>query len=211
MSIAPNVSFVVSARSRKINRARPKVKEETKELRGAPPFGAASPFVGLCALFLSEHGLDLYGSFALPEIKASSDKSGQHRVVRLMRARFRSPGASLCGRQGSGASCLALKTLDPVAGSNVGPRSGEKKAHPEALLPLTELLSPPAVDSVVLEQSRSTIILRRVDLHVTDAYVATGQVQGTKNRTADAPRRLKHQIKSRLIHDRRKTANPIKS
>jgi len=65
------------------------VKEETKELRGAPPFGAASPFVGLCALFLSEHGLDLYGSFASPEIKASSDKSGQHRVVRRMRARFR--------------------------------------------------------------------------------------------------------------------------
>jgi hypothetical protein len=92
---AENVSFGRFRTLRKINRARPKVKEETKALRGAPPFGAASPFVGLCALFLSEHGLDLYGSFALPEIKASSDKSGQHRVVRLMRARFR-PLALLC-------------------------------------------------------------------------------------------------------------------
>jgi hypothetical protein len=38
-----------------------------------------------------------------------------------------------------------------------------------------------------------------------------GQASGAKNRKMAAPRRLKHQIKSRLIHDRRNTANPTKS
>src|SRR5260370_13238567 len=33
---------------------------------------------------------------------------------------------------------------------------------------------------------------------------------GAKNRTIDAARRLKHQIKSRLIHERRSTARPMK-
>src|SRR6516164_7219687 len=44
-----------------------------------------------------------------------------------------------------------------------------------------------------------------------DAHVTIGQASGAKNKTTAAPRRLKHQIKSRLTHDRRNTANPTKS
>ena len=40
-----------------------------------------------------------------------------------------------------------------------------------------------------------------------NAYYAIG----AKNRTTAAARRLKHQIKSRLIHERRSTAKPMKS
>jgi len=46
--------------------------------------------------------------------------------------------------------------------------------------------------------------------HAWDAYVTFVQARGAKARMTAAPRRLKHQIKSRLIHDRRNTANPIK-
>jgi dTDP-4-amino-4,6-dideoxygalactose transaminase len=44
-----------------------------------------------------------------------------------------------------------------------------------------------------------------------DAHATIGHARGAKNRMTAAPRRLKHQIKSRLIHDWRNTANPIKS
>ena len=47
--------------------------------------------------------------------------------------------------------------------------------------------------------------------HGWDAHVTSVQARGAKKRMTAAPRRLKHQIRSRLIHDRRNTANPIKS
>jgi hypothetical protein len=47
-----------------VNRDRPKERVRKTVRRGVPPFGVASPFVGLGVPFLSEPGLDPYGFFA---------------------------------------------------------------------------------------------------------------------------------------------------
>ena len=64
----------------------------------------------------------------------------------------------------------------------------------------------------------SQVLFYRAGRTVTPARILTrgakrdaAHARGAKNSTTAAARRLKHQIKSRLIHERRSTARPIKS